>query len=88
MWELVAEIARSLSLLGAVRKEALDGSKMDLRIRAWVLLADPRGPNTNMMVYGPGGYRFGDYARLGWVLTVVVVLAALLMIPIVWPLGA
>jgi di/tricarboxylate transporter len=33
----------------------------------------PIGYQTNTMVYGPGGYRFGDYARAGWVLTVVVV---------------
>ena len=30
---------------------------------------------TNLMVYGPGGYRFGDYARLGTPLTLVVVVA-------------
>ncbi len=33
----------------------------------------PIGYQTNTMVYGPGGYRFTDYARAGWPLTVVVV---------------
>jgi di/tricarboxylate transporter len=32
----------------------------------------PIGYQTNTMVYGPGGYRFGDYARLGLPLTVIV----------------
>ena len=40
----------------------------------------PIGYQTNTMVYGPGGYRFSDYARLGAPLTlisvVIVVLAA------------
>jgi di/tricarboxylate transporter len=35
----------------------------------------PIGYQTNTMVYGPGGYRFGDYARLGVPLSIVVVIA-------------
>jgi len=46
----------------------------------------PIGYQTNTMVYGPGGYRFGDYARLGFPLTVVVVVAIILIVPNVWPL--
>ncbi len=37
----------------------------------------PIGYQTNLMVYGPGGYRFGDYARLGIPLTVLVVVLVL-----------
>jgi di/tricarboxylate transporter len=32
----------------------------------------PIGYQTNLMVYGPGGYRFGDYARFGFPLTILV----------------
>ena len=32
----------------------------------------PIAYQTNLMVYGPGGYHFGDYARLGTPLTLVV----------------
>ncbi|HEY2825620.1 MAG TPA: SLC13 family permease [Gemmatimonadales bacterium] len=35
----------------------------------------PIGYQTNTMVYGPGGYRFSDYARLGFPLTLVVITA-------------
>ena len=37
----------------------------------------PVAYQTNLMVYGPGGYRFGDYARLGTPLTVVVLVVVL-----------
>lgn len=45
----------------------------------------PIGYQTNLMVYGPGGYRFGDFARLGGLLTVLVGALALVLIPIFWP---
>ncbi len=38
----------------------------------------PVSYQTNLMVYGPGGYHFGDYARLGTPLTVVVVVMLLM----------
>ena len=47
----------------------------------------PIAYQTNIMVYGPGGYRFGDFARLGLPLTVVVVVATVLFVPRIWPLN-
>jgi di/tricarboxylate transporter len=32
----------------------------------------PIGYQTNLMVMGPGGYRFSDYARVGWPVTLIV----------------
>ena len=46
----------------------------------------PIGYQTNTMVYGMGGYRFGDFARVGFPLTLLVVVAAAAIIPLVWPL--
>ncbi len=46
----------------------------------------PIGYQTNTMVYGIGGYRFGDYARLGLPLSIVMVIVAMIVIPIAWPL--
>lgn len=46
----------------------------------------PIAYQTNIMVYGPGGYRFGDYARLGWPLTLLVVAVAVFLIPVFWSL--
>ncbi len=46
----------------------------------------PVAYQTNIMVYGAGGYRFGDYARLGWPLTLLVVAVAVFLIPVFWSL--
>lgn len=46
----------------------------------------PIGYQTNTMVYGPGGYRFGDYARLGLPLTVLVVATVVALVPVFWKL--
>ena len=45
----------------------------------------PIGYQTNLMVQGPGGYRFGDYVRLGLPLSTLVAVTALWVIPRVWP---
>lgn len=46
----------------------------------------PIGHQCNTLVMGPGGYRFGDYWRLGLPLSLIVLVVATLLIPIVWPL--
>jgi len=45
----------------------------------------PIGYQTNLMVYGPGGYRWMDYVRFGVPLSVVVGVAAVVVVPRVWP---
>jgi di/tricarboxylate transporter len=46
----------------------------------------PIGHQCNTLVMGPGGYKFGDYWRLGLPLSLVVVLVGTALIPLVWPL--
>ena len=46
----------------------------------------PVATPANMMVLSPGGYRFGDYWRLGLPLLVSWLILAVLIIPLVWPL--
>jgi di/tricarboxylate transporter len=39
-----------------------------------------------LMVYGPGRYRFSDFFKVGLPLTVLIYAAAILMVPVIWPL--
>ena len=45
----------------------------------------PFGHHNNTIILGPGGYRFGDYWRVGLGLEVIVFAVSLALIPIVWP---
>ena len=45
----------------------------------------PMGYQTNLMVYGPGRYRFGDYVKIGVPLSVVVGIVTLLLAPLFFP---
>lgn len=47
--------------------------------------ATPIGYQTNLLVYGPGGYRFTDYLRLGIPLNVLVLVMGSVFIPVFWP---
>jgi di/tricarboxylate transporter len=55
-----------------------------LAVAASASFLTPIGYQTNTMVYGLGGYRFGDYARLGAPLTLVVILMIFLFVPFFW----
>ncbi len=46
----------------------------------------PVGYQTNTMIFGPGGYRFSDFVRVGGPLNLVFLLLASLLIPRFWPL--
>ncbi len=49
--------------------------------------ATPLGYQTNLMVYGPGGYRFSDFFRAGIPLNVIAGCVTVLTIPLIWPLS-
>ena len=48
----------------------------------------PIGYQTNLMVYGPGGYKFTDYVRVGLPLAIVLWCMATWLIPILWPFAS
>ncbi len=58
---------------------------MAVAVAASCAFLTPIGHKNNTLVMGPGGYRFGDYWRMGLPLEVIVIVVSIPMILIVWP---
>ncbi len=58
---------------------------MAVAVAASCAFLTPIGHKNNTLIMGPGGYRFGDYWRMGLPLEVIVVVVSIPMILIVWP---
>jgi di/tricarboxylate transporter len=54
-------------------------------VAASAAFALPMGYQTHMMVYGPGGYRFSDFLRVGIPLNIICWVIACTLIPLIWP---
>jgi len=59
---------------------------MAVVIGAATSFLSPVGHKANVLVFGPGGYKFTDYARVGALLTVLLLIMAMIFLPIIWPL--
>ena len=58
---------------------------ISIMIAASASFATPIGYQTNLMVFGPGGYHFKDFMIIGLPLTVLVGIVTIVIAPIVWP---
>lgn len=61
---------------------------MGVAIAASCAFLTPIGHKNNMLIMGPGGFRFSDYWRMGLPLELVVLAVAVPMLLLVWPIGA
>lgn len=80
---LMAPVALSTAAGLNLSPEAL---MMTIAVASSAAFMSPVGHPANGLVMGPGGYRFADYVRVGIPLTLIVMLVALVVLPIVWPL--
>ena len=62
------------------------GYAIAIAVASALAFLTPIGYQTNTMVYGPGGYRFSDYLRLGLPLTVIAFIGILVIVPLKWTL--
>ena len=67
---------------------APETAMMAVAMAASASFTSPISHPANILVMGPGGYRFSDYIKLGVPLTLVVFAAVMLLLPIFWPLSA
>ena len=63
-----------------------DSFLMAVAVAASCAFLTPIGHKNNTIIMGPGGYKFGDYWRMGLPLEVLVVVVGLPMILLFWPL--
>ncbi|MGD8806465.1 MAG: SLC13 family permease [Chloroflexota bacterium] len=59
---------------------------MAVVIGAATSFLSPVGHKANVLVFGPGGYKFTDYARVGALLTVILLVVSMIFLPLIWPL--
>jgi len=59
---------------------------MTVAVGASCAFMTPIGHQSNTLVMGPGGYQFSDYWRMGLPLDIIIVLLAVPLIMMVWPL--
>jgi len=90
--ETVSNTAAAL-IVFPIAASAADALGFDLRgvaiavaVAASASFLTPVGYQTNVMVYGPGGYRYTDYSRLGAPLTLLAITGILVLVPLFWPL--
>lgn len=59
---------------------------ISLMIAVTTSFASPIGSSTHMLIYGPGGFKFSDFLRIGFLMHVVLLAANLLIVNIIYPL--
>ncbi|GGX82388.1 SLC13 family permease [Litchfieldella qijiaojingensis] len=79
MAPIAASLARGFDL-------SLDPFLMVVAVSASCAFLTPIGHQSNTLVMGPAGYRFGDYWKLGLPMSLLVLVVAIPMILVVWPL--
>jgi di/tricarboxylate transporter len=61
---------------------------MAIAMAASASFTTPISHPANILVMGPGGYRFSDYIKIGGLLTLVIMAIIIVVLPLLWPLDA
>jgi len=80
---LMAPIAINIS---SILDTALDPFLMAVAVGASMPFLTPIGHQSNTLVFGPGGYKFSDYWKLGFPLSILLGMGGVMLISLFWPL--
>ncbi len=89
--QLISNMATALIVIPIAAAAALDLGVsvqpvlMSVTVAAAASFLTPVATPVNMMVMGPGGYRFGDYWKLGLVFMLMFFLVSVFLVPVFWP---
>lgn len=96
MTALITEVMSNAAATVLVTPIAIDAARslganpqtfvMAVVIAAATSFLMPIGHQANVLVFGPGGYKFGDYTKVGVWLNIIIFFIVLIFLPLVWPL--
>ena len=90
--QLISNMATALIMIPIAMAAALELGispqpvLMSVTVAAAASFLTPVATPVNMMVMGPGGYRFGDYWKLGLPLLALSFVVSVFLVPVIWPL--
>lgn len=96
MTALITEVMSNAAATVLVVPIAIDAARsMDANPQTFVMAVViaaatsflmPIGHQANVLVFGPGGYKFGDYTKVGVWLNIIVFIVVAIFLPLIWPL--
>ena len=96
MTALITEVMSNAAATVLVTPIAIDAARslganpqtfvMAVVIAAATSFLMPIGHQANVLVFGPGGYKFGDYTKVGVWLNIIIFIIVAITLPIIWPL--
>jgi di/tricarboxylate transporter len=96
MTALITEVMSNAAATVLITPIAIDAARnlevnpqpfvMAVVIAAATSFLMPIGHQANVLVFGPGGYKFADYTKVGVWLNVIIFIIVALTLPIIWPL--
>lgn len=96
MTALITEVMSNAAATVLVTPIAIDAARslganpqtfvMAVVIAAATSFLMPIGHQANVLVFGPGGYKFGDYTKVGVWLNIIIFFVVLIFLPLIWPL--
>src|SRR5690625_2559875 len=75
-------------VLSVAETQGIDGRGLfiSMTLVASMSMLTPIGYQTNLMVYGPGNYRFTDFFKVGFPLLIVLWAVIIILVPVIWPM--